>query len=51
MDREIDFDSCREEGELSESEIGLDRERSAFILEKKSGMYPVEKDSSGMDCN
>ena len=35
MDREIDFDSCREEGELSESEIRLDRERSAFILRKK----------------
>ena len=35
MDRWIDHGSCREEGELPNSEIKLDRERSAFILRKK----------------
>ena len=35
MDRWIDHGSCREERELTDSEIKLDRERSAFILRKK----------------
>ena len=35
MNRTIDAISCREEEELSTSELVLDRERSAFILRKK----------------